>query len=247
MAILQWLAAFAATLHGAITLGALALAATAFFLSLSLRVSIDAAVAERGGQKPLGLFDLSHGDVERTLRSRRLVAPERLWTYDETYLERFAQAARHAKLPHHATALHAYTDGVLRLLDPIFALSLAAGVVLVDLYVFFAVAEAYPSWARAAWIAACMGVLYGVADVAEDRKLASLLRGAAQTNDDLVAAIDPGEAAAANLLTRIKLVTIMLSVVGALFYGALTVLGAVVVRPPADPAPQPAPARAAAD
>src|SRR5664279_4283802 len=148
MAILQWLAAFAATLHGAITLGALALAATAFFLSLSLRVRIDAAVAERGGQKPLGLFDLSHGDVERTLRSRRLVAPERLWTYDETYLERFAQAARHAKLPHHATALHAYTDGVLRLLDPIFALSLAAGVVLVDLYVFFAVAEAYPSWAR---------------------------------------------------------------------------------------------------
>ena len=59
--------------------------------------------------------------------------------------------------------------------------------------------------------------------------------------EDTVANIDAGEAAAANFLTRVKLVTITLSVVGLLVYGVLTVLGAVVIRPPAPPELEPEP------
>jgi hypothetical protein len=64
-----------------------------------------------------------------------------------------------------------------------------------------------------ALLCGCMGILYGVADVAEDVKLTSTLR---------YRTIDPAEAAAANVLTRIKLVTIVLSIVGALVFATLS-------------------------
>jgi hypothetical protein len=89
-----------------------------------------------------------------------------------------------------------------------------------------------------------MGIVYGAADVAEDLKLASILddwrrrprhHGVAPEAVDM----DGGEAAAANALTRIKLVTICLSVAGALAFAVLSSLARLIYPPPGDPEPAP--------
>jgi membrane protein implicated in regulation of membrane protease activity len=67
-----------------------------------------------------------------------------------------------------------------------------------------------------------MGILYGFADAAEDIKLASIL---AHPGD-----IDMGEAAAANVLTRLKFVTITLSVVGLVVFAILSAIALVAGR-----------------
>ena len=224
---------FITSLYGQLTLFALALAIVAFFFAAKARSAIDVALGAGMHRKPLRLFDLSHGDAAEALRARRLVAPERLWTYDETYLERFAQAALHARMPRGSPALHYYVRAVLRGLDLWFAAGLGAFVILVDVALADALSTEYPFWARAAWIGACMGLVYLAADVAEDLKLASVLDRAATGGEDAVAAIDAGEAAAANMLTRVKLVAITLA--------------AIAIRPPADPAPEGVPVRVGAD
>jgi hypothetical protein len=68
-------------------------------------------------------------------------------------------------------------------------------------------------WTWLNWLAlpaGAMAILYGVADIAEDLKLGSLL-----SNPDK---IDPAEAFAANMLTRVKIVTLWLSLLGVLIY-----------------------------
>jgi hypothetical protein len=61
-----------------------------------------------------------------------------------------------------------------------------------------------------------MAIIYGVADVAEDSKLASILRYS-QT-------IDRAEVAATNMLTRLKMVSLTLSVLGLGFYLIIAVV-----------------------
>ncbi len=102
--------------------------------------------------------------------------------------------------------------------DIAFAISLGAFIVLFWLAIA-AVAWSPPlqgAWhspwlSRVAIFAECMGFLYGFADVAEDLQLIAILRGPRDI-------IDPAEAAAANLLTRLKFVTFLLSVVGLAFF-----------------------------
>jgi uncharacterized BrkB/YihY/UPF0761 family membrane protein len=89
----------------------------------------------------------------------------------------------------------------------------------------------YPYLSRFAILAACMGILYGIADVAEDIKLASILKAPDS--------IDAGETAAANFLTRAKFVTITLSGVGIAVFLALSGFAAISIRPPTLPAPVP--------
>jgi hypothetical protein len=63
-----------------------------------------------------------------------------------------------------------------------------------------------------AWIAlplGAMGIVYGVADVAEDVKLARILEHPA---------IDRADAASASALTRIKMVALFLSVAGLVIF-----------------------------
>ena len=144
-------------------------------------------------------------------------------------------------------ALHYYVRAILRGLDLWFAVGLGAFVILADVAIADALNTAYPLWARAAWIGACMGLVYLAADVAEDLKLASILDRAAAGGDDAVAAVDAGEAAAANMLTRVKLVSITLSGVGIAVFLVLATLAAIVIRPPGDPAPEPVPVRVGAD
>jgi len=242
---LDWFLAFAASIYGGLTLCALALAIMAFFYSAKARVAVDAAIDGRSHRKPLGLFDLSRGDPAVALATHRLVVPERLWTYDEAYLERFAQAALHARTRRGSAALDDYVRVILRGLDLYLAVGLGAFVVLVNLTIADFLAD--PLWARAAWIGACMGLVYAVADIGEDLKLASILGRAATAGDDAIGAIDPGEAAAANLLTRVKLVSITLSGVGMALVAVLSAIAAVVIPPPNDPAPEGVPVRVGAD
>ena len=55
-----------------------------------------------------------------------------------------------------------------------------------------------------------MAILYGIADVAEDLKLASILKHPQS--------IDRADAAAANMLTRIKITALIPSVIGVAIY-----------------------------
>lgn len=235
--LLDWFLAFATSIYGGLTLCALALAVMAFFYSAKARAAVDAAIDRGSHRKPLGLFDLSKGDSAAALEKRRLVAPERLWTYDEAYLERFAQATLHARMRRGSSALHYYVHAILRGLDLYFAVGLGMFVVLVDLAIADFLIESHPLWARAAWIGACMGLVYAVADIAEDLKLASILGRAATAGEDAVTAIDAGEAASANMLTRVKLVSITLSAVGMAVFLILSIVAAAVasIRPPGDP------------
>jgi hypothetical protein len=230
------LIAFAMTPYGLTTLAALLIACIGFGFSAKRRAEIDAAMGKGDSRKPLRLLDLSHGDVRSALRERRLVAPERLWSYDETYLERFAQLTLHARVREEPSALHLYVRTVLHRFDLVFAIGLGTFVYLANLAIADALVATHPLWARAAWIAACMGLLYGVADVAEDLKLASILARAVIPDSELAGVIDPAEAAAANVLTRVKLVTIVLSALGALVFAALSIAAAIAIRPPSHPA-----------
>jgi hypothetical protein len=210
-----------------------------FFVTAAGRNAIDAALHAHGGQ-PLALFDLSHGDTAKALKDKIAVAPERLWTYDEEYLDHFVQKTK-AVTVWQRPALEVYCKFVLRW-DIAFAVSMTAFIVLFWLDV--ATASWAPPWlARLAILAECMGVLYGFADVPEDIKLLAILRDPQR--------IDPAETAAANALTRVKLVAVMLSVVGALLFAVLSAankLSAGLSGPVAGtvPPPRPPPGRGAA-
>lgn len=194
--------------------------AVLFFITAGAREAVDKALSLRQGGRPLRLFDISHGDAERAMVDKIAVAPERLWTYDEEYLDHFVKQSGAASVGSR-TALEAYRDTVLRW-DIAFAVSMTAFIVLFWLDV--ATATWAPLWlARLAILAECMGVLYGFADVAEDVKLMAIL-------GDGRAIVDPAEAAAANALTRVKFTAIALSVVGALMFAVLTVADRLLSR-----------------
>jgi len=200
----------------------LAVLATAvlFFITAAAREAVDKALSLRQGGRPLRLFDLSHGDAERAIVDKVAVAPERLWTYDEEYLDHFVKQSGAVSVGSR-TALEAYRDTVLRW-DIAFAVGMTAFIVLFWLDV--ATAAWAPLWlARLAILAECMGVLYGFADVAEDVKLMAIL-------GDGRAIVDPAEAAAANALTRFKFTAIALSVVGALMFAVLTAADRLLSR-----------------
>jgi hypothetical protein len=240
----HWFMSFAATPYGLATLAALLVACVGFGLSAKRRAEIDSALAEGDSRQPLRLLDLSRGNVQCAIHDRRPVAPERLWSYDENCLERFAQLALHARVRDAPSALHLYWRTVLRRFDLAFGIGLGTFIFLANFAMADALLSTHPLWARAVWIAACMGVLYGVADIAEDLKLASILERAAVPGSERVGLIDPAEAAAANVLTRIKLVTIVLSGLGALVFAALSIAAAIVIRPPGQSAREAVPLRA---
>jgi hypothetical protein len=189
-----------------------------FFVAAAGRDAIDAALSgAQGGDDALAMVDLSRGDAARAIERKVAVAPERLWTYGEEYLDHFVEKAA-AVTVWESPALEVYWKFVLRV-DIGFAISLAAFIVL--FWLALATVPWLPPWlGRLAIFAECMGLLYGFADVAEDLKLIAILR-------DPQRIIDPAEAAAANLLTRLKFVTILLSVVGAVFFVVLSAVDRV--------------------
>ena len=174
-----------------------------FFVATAARDAIDAA---------LSAADRNAADANER---KVTVAPEVLWTYGNAYLDYFAQRTA-AVTAWGSPALELYWKFVLRA-DMAFAVSLAASIVL--FWLALATVSWAPPWLRGlAIFAAFMGALYGVADVAEDLKLVAILRDPRKNR---------AQAATANFLTRLKFVTILLSVVGVLFFIVLSVVNKV--------------------
>ena len=171
-----------------------------FFVATAARDAIDAA---------LSAADRNAADADER---KVTVAPEVLWTYGNAYVDYFVQRTA-AVTAWGSPALELYWKFVLRA-DIAFAVSLAASIVLFWLAV--ATVSWAPPWLRGlAIFAAFMGALYGIADVAEDLNLVAILRDPRKNR---------AQAATANFLTRLKFVTILLSVVGVLFFIVFSVV-----------------------
>lgn len=246
---------------GIVCAGLLALTAVAFLLAAKRRALIDAALKTSSSSTRLGTFDLSGKNAFELMERKDPAIPEELWTYDNFYLQKFAEAAEKARVTG-GTALGLYIGPTLRW-DIVFAISLALFAALSE----FALAtlllqHRHELMGCAVLFFACMGFVYGAADVAEDLKLAYILkdwrreeaeaksRSKASPHDDRDDSgdskheevhIDGGEAAAANALTRIKFITICLSVLGVVVYQALSLIAAASFRTPASPTRSPPP------
>jgi hypothetical protein len=135
--------------------------------------------------------------------------PEKCWSYDARDLEAFANAAKTVRIDGQS-ALEFYRHNILERSDICLAIALAA----VTAFVCYEIAVAPLRCELLNWAAlplGAMAILYGIADVAEDMKLASILKHPQN--------IDRADAAAANMLTRIKMTTLTLSLIGlAIFF-----------------------------
>jgi hypothetical protein len=143
--------------------------------------------------------------------------PEKCWSYDAHDLEVFADAAQHARIGRRS-ALDFYLYNILKRSDICFAVALAA----VTAFACYEIAVAPLRCEALNWAAlplGAMAILYGIADVAENLKLASILKHPQN--------IDRADAAAANMLTRIKITALILSVIGVAIY--LVIAGAEMV------------------
>jgi hypothetical protein len=150
----------------------------------------------------------------RTAGSANIDIPERRWTYDAQDLEDFARAAEGAHM------LQFYVS-ILRGSDLGFAVATAA----IAAYIWGRLAVTDMNFAVINWAAlplGAMAVLYGIADVAENLKLSSILKHPE--------AIDQAEAAATNALTRIKRVTIILSIFGVIVFFVCAIAPALASR-----------------
>jgi hypothetical protein len=217
----------------------LVVAAIAFFVAAKRRAAIDAAL--RGGQSAtrLGIFDPAHRDAVNRSAGKYLAIPERLWTYDNFYLEEFARAARQTRLPDGRRAIDAYI-GTTMSSDIVFAAAMGLFVALFEFDVATMLLPRCPALSGAVMFLACMGAVYGAADIAEDLKLISILkdwRTAASGDPEGHLRIDGGEAAAANALTRIKFVTISLSILGGAVFVVFFLIAAAIWRQPRNPVP----------
>lgn len=167
-----------------------------------------------------------------------LAVPERRWNYGQDYMIAFITAiAVPMPVPgngHRGASgdwLGFYAGAILNR-DIGFAAAFAAFIVAAA----FAAATWMGGYAwpmRTAIIVACMGIVYGAADIAEDLMLKRILDAAQRT---LVARragkavgepADAAEVDAANVLTRLKLLSLLLSGVGLIAFGVLVLADAL--------------------
>ena len=138
--------------------------------------------------------------------NQRTLIPERCWSYDGRDLEVFAEAADRAGM------LGFYVRAILRGSDVCFAIALSA----ITAFIWYRIAVTPMEYWIFNWAAlpfGAMAVLYGIADVAEDIKLSTILSHPQS--------IDRADAAATNMLTRIKMVTLTLSLIGVLIFAVI--------------------------
>jgi hypothetical protein len=179
-------------------------------------------------------------------------APERRWTYDHDYMVRYIETlCRRVPVDAESTYWLNYYAGPILKLDIAFAVSFATFIVFASILIACHFGPS-PWLLRVSFVTAGMGVVYGFADVAEDLKLQSILRNAAvlqankisDTPDELETGLaDAAEVDAANALTRMKIVTITLSLVGMVAFAVLQGLAALAIllssQPSDGPKPQP--------
>jgi hypothetical protein len=151
-------------------------------------------------------------------RHETLRIPESKVFYDSKELKAFANAARSLSI-NGQSGLSYYANKILRGCDLAYAVALAT----ITAYVWFRIALAYAPTAPQSWLSSAvvwfalyfgaMAIAYGAADIAEDLKLASILWPRGHDAEEELE-IDRAEAAAANMLTVIKMLSLLLSVIG---------------------------------
>ena len=150
--------------------------------------------------------------VNAALEREKLTVPEAVWSYDETYLDKVIKAISPKPPDGGKSLLERYVRPTLIWNDIIFDVAFALFTALVAIGV--APYLPWKPWSGCLMLFfAAMGLLYGVADVAEDWKLKTIL--------DSGAPADADDANVAKWLTRAKLATIGLSVIGAAMFGLL--------------------------
>jgi hypothetical protein len=155
---------------------------------------------------------------EERWQNQTLRIPESMMFYGAKELKAFAGAARGVTI-NRESGLSFYANRILRGSDLAYALALAA----ITAYVWFRLALGYAPSAPQSWLSSAvvwfapycgaMAIAYGAADIAEDLKLASILAPRGQDPEEELE-IDRAEAAAANMLTVIKMLSLFLSVIG---------------------------------
>jgi hypothetical protein len=187
------------------------LAATVFFfLNVSNRDALDDTMKVAGGTNSMiGLFDLCGPHRARIEQSRAFSPPERLWCYDNEYLDKFKAAASSRTTIFGDTGLAHYVRPTLIWKDIGFAIAMAAFTT--SAAIGLAGLLPWQPWAGYMMLfAAFMGIFYGIADVAEDLKLVAIFENPEP--------VDPGDATTARTLTRLKIATLTVSGVGGLAF-----------------------------
>ena len=193
-----------------------------FLINAGNRDSIDEAMKmAANGTSSIGMFEYCSAANRQPVEKRALVVPERLWCCDSGYLDQFRKIASEHKTELGNTALQRYLRPTLVWNDVAFAVTLA-------IFTAMAAVGIAPYLPGQPWtgymmlVLACSGLIYGIADLAEDWKLLAILEKGAP--------VDPADATEANTLTRIKLVTITLSIIGGAMFLLLTLMSNLLKR-----------------
>ncbi|MFO1109287.1 MAG: hypothetical protein U1E61_08900 [Bradyrhizobium sp.] len=159
------------------------------------------------------------GDVE-DWSAYCLIAPERVWCYGPRYLTAFRDRAAGAKISSDDTALQRYIRPVLMWNDIAFAVLTGAFAGLADIGISSVVPN--DTGQLIFGILAIFGLVYGAVDVMEDFVLVRILRSSSVITAD--------QAAAARMLTRLKMLTITISLCGLALFLALGIIRSVYRR-----------------
>jgi hypothetical protein len=204
------------------TAAAFGIAASAINLSNApSREAIDRAL-ERSS-KPrftVGLLTACKRGDDEDWGAYSLIAPERLLCYGPRYLTAFRGRASAARTSFGDTALQRYLRPVLVWNDIAFAILTGLFAALANLG--FSVRAADPTTQKIFICLAVAGLAYGVVDVIEDVVLFKLLKG--------LSTISSGQAAIAITLTRLKMLTLAVSLFGLALFAALIVVRLVYNR-----------------
>lgn len=186
-------------------------ASIVYFLNASSREVIDVALRSptTRGLEVSVLTVCRCSDVE-DWGAYSLIPPERVWCYGPSYLTAFRDRASLAKTSFGDTALQRYIRPVLMWNDITFAVLMALFAVLSN----FAVSASLPHPMQAVFVfLALSGLAYGIFDVMEDAMLIRICRSRSP--------IDATAAARAQLLTRLKMLTLIFSISGLILFVAL--------------------------
>lgn len=182
----------------------------------------------------------------------KVTIPEAMPSYDADDLMKFVRTAQRVTV-RGEPALGYYADKILRKSD----VGYAIGLTLITTYLWFRIAvwpthppdiswlswlsfswPSYLSWLGPAayWLApffGAMAIAYGVADIAEDYKLADILwpkQHNKTDSDRYPLRVDRADAAAANMLTRIKMMSLFLSLIGGVLFYLISKLQSLAQR-----------------
>jgi hypothetical protein len=161
-----------------------------------------------------------HGD-EEDWSAYSLIPPERVWCYGPGYLTAFRKRASGAKTSFGDTALERYIRPVLIWNDIAFAILTGLFATLTDIGISSVVHHAIVHLTLL--LLAISGFAYGVVDVMEDVALIRILKAPATI-------VSTNQAAGAQALTRLKMLTLTISVSGLVLFVALGIIRSVYKR-----------------